>query len=284
MISIEEVSMIKKVLIYTYGDSNQDNTIRAAANFANQHGASLTGLFVRPDFMSYSTIYGEYPLNLAQSYFDLQRDYAANVKVSFNKIVDQVDCPAEWHEIDEYDRKPNPALYADFIFVTQPSRESSVIFNDCDFIDHLIVQTGLPTVVIPTGWQAHKFGTRPLLGWNESKESVGAVRHTLALMREAEQVDVVTANKTGDSDADLITGIEISAYLAAHDISCKYFSVPMQPSEPNESATLLRHAQSNDCDLIIVGGYGHSRLREIVLGGVTRGLLRNSNVPITLSH
>lgn len=281
---MEEISVIRKVLVYTYGDNNQDNTIRAAANFATQHGASLTCLFVRPDFMSYSTIYGEYPLNLAQSYYDLQRDYAASVKDSFDKIVDQLDCPTEWHEIDEYERKPDPALYADFIFVTQPGQESSAIFNDCDFIDHLIVATGLPTIVVPTDWQASKFGTRPLLGWNESKESVGAVRHTLALMREAEQVDIVTANKSMDSDADLITGIEISAYLSAHDINCKFFSVPMQSKERNESETLLRHAQQNDCDLIIIGGYGHSRLREIVLGGVTRGLLRNSNVPIALSH
>ena len=276
--------MIRKVIVYTFGDQNQDNTIRTAARFAEQHGAELTGLFVRPDIMGYSSVYGEYPLNLAETFYDLQNDFAADAEKRFNEVVSGLDCNPEWHVIGEYERKPKPALYADFLFVSQPTKESSVIFNDTDYVDHLIMETGLPTVIVPADWDASKFAVHPVLGWKESKEAVGAVRHSLSLMRKSDAVDIVTATRTSDSDADLVNGIEISAYLAAHDINCKFFSSPMDEDERDESETLLRHAHDNNCDLIIIGGYGHSRFREIVLGGVTRGLIRNSDVPIVLSH
>lgn len=276
--------MIKKVIVYTFGDQNQDNTIRAAVRFAEQHGADLTGLFVRPDLMGYSSVYGEYPLNLAETFYDLQKDFAVNAEKRFNQLVAKADCNPEWHVISEYEKKPRPELYADFLFVSQPSKESSVIFNDADFVDHLIVGTGVPTVIIPAQWNAKQFGTHPLLGWKETREAVNAVRHALPLMRAADSVDIVSATRKTNNESDLVNGIEISAYLAAHEVDCEFFAALMESDDHDESETLLRHARQNNCDLIIIGGYGHSRFREIVLGGVTRGLIQHSDIPVMLSH
>ena len=276
--------MIKKVLVYTYGDQKHDQTIKAAAAFAALHGAELTGLFVRPDTMGYTTVYGSYPLNLAQAFFDLQSEFAERIKSRFTEIVAGYDCRSQWHEVDQYEKQPRPAFYADYIFVSQPDTESSVVFNDTDFVDLLITSTGLPTIVIPREWQSDDFAKKPLLGWKETREAVGAVRHSLPLMRNAGEVDIVTVTRKTDLEAELVQGIEISEYLSEHGVDCKFFAERMIESDKNETSTLLRHADTNGCDLIIIGGYGHSRFREIVLGGVTRELIRTSTIPVLLSH
>lgn len=276
--------MIRKILIYTYGDQSHDNAIEAAAIFAAQHDAELTGLFVRPDMMGYATIYGSYPLNLAQSFYDQQSEFAAKLKSSFEKIVAKHDVRNQWHEIEQFERRPKPSLYADYIFVSQPDKESSVLFNDADFVDHLITDTGLPTVVIPKGWSANSFGEKPALGWVETREAVSAVRHTLSLMRKADNVDIVTVSKKPDLDEELLEGIEISEYLTEHGVITKFYAEHINEEDRNEADTILRHVNNHARDLIIVGGYGHSRFREIILGGVTRALIQKSPVPVILSH
>jgi nucleotide-binding universal stress UspA family protein len=276
--------MIREVLVYTFGDQSHDSAIQAAAAFAADHNAKLTGLFVRPDVMGYSAAYGSYPLNLAATFYDLQTDYCKNIKAHFESIVSKFDIRSEWHQTDEYEKQPRPAFYADIIFVVQPNKESSVIFNDTDFVDHLITDTGLPIVVIPSNWSAQHFAELPVLGWKETREAVSAVRHTLAIMRDAKDVDIVSITRATKLDQELVDGIEISEYLNQHQVTTNYFSERMIEQDQNEADTLLRHVENHGRDLIIIGGYGHSRYREIVLGGMTRALIKKSPVPILLSH
>ncbi|MBT8115603.1 MAG: universal stress protein [Arenicella sp.] len=276
--------MIKRVLVYLYGDLSHSTVIRSAAAFATQHGALLTGLFIKPDIMNYATVYGEYPLNLAQSFVDLQKSYADKAEAEFNSITGDFDCNTQWHTSSEVEGQLSPAMYADLLFVTQPRTESSVVFNDADFTDNLIMDTGLPTIVVPEDWEAEKFGAHPMLGWKPSKEVVGAVRHSLSLMRGADKVDIVSVVRKQDKDRELIDGVEISAYLSAHGVQCEFFTETFGQDEKNEADALRRHADEQGCDLMIIGGYGHSRFREVVLGGVTRSLLRQSQVPVLVSH
>jgi nucleotide-binding universal stress UspA family protein len=276
--------MIKEVLVYTFGDLSHDSVIRAAAAFAAHHNARLTGLFVKPDVMAYSVAYGNYPLGLAETFYQLQASYCEKIKARFESITADYELRCQWHQTDEYEKKPRPAFYSDLIFVRQPDKESSVIFNDTDFVDHLITDTGLPTVVIPSNWSAENFAQRPVLGWKETREAVSAVRHALPIMRDAKDLDIVTITQATDYNEELIDGIEISDYLSKHEVKTKYFAERMVEQDQNEADTLLRHVENRGRDLIIIGGYGHSRFREIVLGGMTRSLIKKSPAPVLLSH
>lgn len=276
--------MIKRALVYAYGKVNRDNTFRAAANFALQHDCELTGVFVTPEYLNYATVYGEKPVNMAQHFYEIQKEFDNAAKASFIKITNEIGCKAQWQTLTEVAAQGQAPMYTDIIFVSQPKVENGIIFNDSEFVDSLIINTGIPVIIIPEGWTKDTLGTHPLLGWKESREAVSAVRHALPLMKTAEQVDIVTVVKEFDDERDLITGVEISAYLSVHGIECKFQSIAAAASEHNESPTLQRHAAVHKRDLIIVGGYGHSRLREIILGGVTRGLIRNSEVPVLLAH
>jgi nucleotide-binding universal stress UspA family protein len=276
--------MIRKILVYTFGDQSHDQTIETAARFAAEQKAQLVGLFVRPDMMIYASVYGNYPLNLAQNFYDLQGDFAKKIKSRFDKITGAYDIQCEWHDVEQQERNPNPALYADYIFVSQPDAKSSVIFDDADFVDHLITDTGVPTIIIPQGWSKERFAQLPALGWKECREAAGAVRHALPLMQSAKNVDIVTINKRSNANDELIQGIEISEYLTARGVTTQFFSERVTGPDENETDALLRHVKNQGRDLIIVGGYGHSRFREIILGGMTRALIKNSTVPVLLSH
>jgi len=276
--------MIKEVLVYTFGNQSHDSAIRAAAMFSANHKARLTGLFVKPDAVTYSVSYGDYPLSLAETLYELQAGYCEKIKASFERIVGNYDIHSEWHQTDEYEKKPRPEFYSDVIFVRQPDKESSVIFNDTDFVDDLITDTGLPTVVVPNHWSAENFAQLPVLGWKETREAVSAVRHALPIMRDAIDVDIVTVTRETKPDEELVEGIEISDYLNKHKVKTRYFAERMTQADHSEAETLLRHVENRDRDLIIIGGYGHSRFREIILGGMTRSLIKKSSVPVLLSH
>jgi len=272
------------VLVYTYGDQPHEQTLSSAAKFAADNNAHLSGLFVKPDYVNYSNTYGHFLLNVAESFFEHQEKFASKAKTSFDVITKKFDCKSEWHEVDYNEPSPDPALYCDFIFIGQPDINSTVIFDETDFVDRIITSTGLPVVAIPKEWRSTEFAKSPVLGWKESKEAAGVVRHSMQLMRHADSVNIVTINRNKDLQKSLIDGLQISEYLSMHEIECEYFSEERSDDEKRESDALIRHVKEHDRDLIIIGGYSHSRFREIVLGGMTRDLIMNSPVPLLLAH
>ena len=276
--------MIKRVVVTLHGPASNKGVISAAAGFASRHGARLTGLFVKPEILNYATVYGAYPLNLAQNFSDLQESLARNAEQEFEQCCQKFDCETQWHTCTENEVTGAAAIYSDFMFVPQPKIEDSVIFNDLDYTDRIILESGIPAIVIPTDW-THAIETQhPMVGWNRSREAVRAVRTSLDLLRESAAVDIVVVNQPGDLQDQLADGIEISAYLGAHDIDANHFSEIQHTDDSSEAEALQRHAKEHDCDLLVIGGYGHSRLREIILGGVTRQLVRDSDIPVLIIH
>lgn len=276
--------MIKRVLVYTYGDHSHDHSIRAAATFAAQHDAELIGLFVEPDVMGFTSIYGTYPLNLAQTFVDLQSDFEANIRKSFETIAAEYKLRTQWHRTAEYEKSPRPSFYADLTFIGQVAHPNEVVFDGANFIDHLITDTGLPTVVVPTNWSSKSFGQRPILAWRETREAAGAVRHALPLMRSADDLHVISAYREEHKEKELIDGVEICQYLSEHGVETEFFALSIDSHTQPEAEAICRHVKEQNRDLIIAGGYGHSRLREVILGGMTRSLLAISPVPILFSH
>jgi hypothetical protein len=246
--------MINQVLVYTFGNESHESAITAAARFAARHGAELIGLFIKPDLVGSSGVYGCYPLDLTQAYYDLQTDFADKTKKGFDSIVSAHNLRSQWPQTGEFEKKSNFEFYADSIFVGQPDKESSIITNDTSFINHLITDTGLPTVVIPKDWSAEYFAQHPILAWKETREAVAAVRHALAIMRHADDVDIVTVTDAKELDQEGIEGVEISNYLRQHKVKTKYYTERQIEQDRNEADTLLRHVNKHGRDLIIMGG------------------------------
>lgn len=143
-----------------------------------------------------------------------------------------------------------------------------------------LFRSGRPVLVVPYIYKGGLKADRIMVCWDAGRTAARALGDALPLLAHAKQVDVVMV--TGEEGKrDIIPGADIGRHLARHDLKV---NVKRIVAEGDVQSTLLSYAADNSADLIVMGGYGHSRLREFILGGVTRGMLASMTVPCFMSH
>ncbi|MGI9303382.1 MAG: universal stress protein, partial [Gammaproteobacteria bacterium] len=125
-----------------------------------------------------------------------------------------------------------------------------------------------------------KTGRRVLVAWNGSREAARAVNDALPILRRADYVQVFSIDP--DDGAQRLPGADICQHLARHDVNAEASAA--RASDMKVGDRLNAQVANEALDLIVMGGYGHTRFRETVMGGVTRALLRHMIVPVFLSH
>jgi len=143
-----------------------------------------------------------------------------------------------------------------------------------------ILRIGRPVLAVPAGVDSLK-AERVVIGWKDTREARRAVRDSLPLLREASSVAIVEIVEFGDEKQAQANVDDVAGYLVRHQIPVTSKTAYAAGSS---HAALIRAAQEMNADLIVAGGYGHSRLGEWIFGGVTQGLLDSSPVCCLLSH
>jgi nucleotide-binding universal stress UspA family protein len=167
----------------------------------------------------------------------------------------------------------------DLVVVGQPSQQKSMPDEVVD--EGVLFESGRPVIFVPF---IHRGGVkleRVIICWNGSRVAARAVADSMPLLKKARQVEIVIiSDKPGKSDE--LPGADLGAHLARHGfkVDIKRITSP----DIDVASTILSYAADSDADMIVMGGYGHSRLREFVLGGATRGLLESMTVPVLMSH
>ena len=150
-------------------------------------------------------------------------------------------------------------------------------------VEDVLMTSGRPILVIPYIGRFDTFGTNILVGWNNSREAARAMNDAIPLLAKAASVTILEANPIGRKPAsDDATSADITRHLARHGISAKTARTSMDRMSASDA--LLSYAADVSADLLVVGGYGHSRLRELILGGVTRELLQHMTLPVLMAH
>ena len=173
--------------------------------------------------------------------------------------------------------------YSDLVVVGQPTRDTSDFraLNMSGLV-YLLMGVARPVLVVPYAGQSKPPGARVLVAWNDSPQSMRAVTDALPLLKKAEQVDLLMLNPRKSRWIDTEEpGAEIALYLARHSVKV---SVHAESVDIDAGNAILSRAADLDSDLIVAGAYGHSYLREMILGGVTQRLLDTMTVPVLLSH
>jgi len=145
----------------------------------------------------------------------------------------------------------------------------------------VLFESGRPVVFVPFIHQGGMKLTHVMVCWDGSRAATRAIADSLPLLKKAKTVEIViVAGKPAKSDD--VPGADLGQHLARHGlkVDIKRITSP----EIDVASTILSYAADSDADMIVTGGYGHSRLREFVLGGVTRGLLQSMTVPVLMSH
>ncbi|WP_414474641.1 universal stress protein [Microvirga sp. M2] len=151
---------------------------------------------------------------------------------------------------------------------------------DRGLIEAMLMDSGRPLIVVPQGWETFK-GDKIVVAWDGSAKAVRALNDALPFLRAATQVELVSV--TGEKDlAHTVPGAEIAPHLTRHGVPVNVLALPVVNGDVAQ--TLRNHAHLTRTDMIVMGAYVHSRLREMVLGGTTQSLLRNPPVPLLLSY
>lgn len=188
----------------------------------------------------------------------------------------------EWRKSrrDAVESVPIHGRYADVLVIGQPN-ETDASGVEPDFAERLLLAAGRPALVIPYAGDFPTVGTRVLVAWNASREATRALTDAIPILREAKQVDVIAFNPK-DAPHGEVPGADIGLYLARHGIKV---SVSQQSAEDVDVGNqLLSRAADLDADLIVMGAYGQPRMKELILGGATRTILKSMTVPVLMSH
>ena len=150
-------------------------------------------------------------------------------------------------------------------------------------VEDVLMTSGRPILVIPYIGRFERFGTNILVGWNNSREAARAINDAIPLLAKAVSVTILEANPIGRKPAiDDAASSDITRHLSRHGISAKTARTALAGMTASDA--LLSYAADVSADLLVIGGYGHSRLRERILGGVTRELLQHMTLPVLMSH
>ena len=173
------------------------------------------------------------------------------------------------------------ARNADLIIVGQADPEHPPTGGP--LVEDLLMTAGRPILIIPYVGHFETLGATVLVGWNNCREATRAVNDAIPLLAKAASVTVLSARPLGRKPATHdANGAEITRHLACHGIRAEAAQTVMTGGSASD--VLLSYAADVSADLLVVGGYGHSRLRELVLGGVTRDLLHHMTLPVLMSH
>ncbi|MGA7388218.1 MAG: universal stress protein [Pseudolabrys sp.] len=167
----------------------------------------------------------------------------------------------------------------DLIVVGQPGRKDSLPDEVID--EGVLFESGRPVIFVPFIQKGGVKLDRIMVCWDGSRAAARAIADAIPLLKKAKQVEVVIISDKPNKK-DEVPGADLGQHLARHGlkVDVKRITSP----DIDVPSTILSHAADSSADMIVMGGYGHSRLREFVLGGATRGLLESMTVPVLMSH
>lgn len=144
--------------------------------------------------------------------------------------------------------------------------------------ESILFHAGAPVMIVPRKCDPSVNMRRAVIAWDGSITASRAVRASLAILQQAETVDVVIV----DDGKELPTGQRVSAYLKRHGVDVTVRTLPNPHKDV--SAVVRSFAAESGAGLIVMGAYGHNRLLEWILGGATRGMLREMTIPVVMAH
>ncbi|MFT5137570.1 MAG: nucleotide-binding universal stress UspA family protein [Arenicella sp.] len=262
---------------------DRDYALIAACQFAERHNAKLTAFYIKFDSIEVLRWRGTSPTELAKQLLVDQDAREENAKALFKTLTSKYSCQKSWKTASQSSNPFGQVLCTDIIFAEQPKPGQLFNRSDQGFLNQLILESKRPIVMIPYGWELDLLAKKVLLGWNASAEAMRAVSDALPILKESEELcvlDIVVEKLFADEQHHTYA---LEDYLTAKDIDFKTI-IEHASGQLTAPRQLTDYAKLENSDLIVVGGYGHSRLRETVLGGMTDYLINKSTIPVFFSH
>lgn len=274
----------KHLVAYVKRDPEGATYLHAAGELARRFQARLTGVFGLPDLALMRGTLDRLPdSTLARRFVTEAYESAELYESRFRRQMSAAGVECDWRsaEGDPAQVMTLASRVADLAIVEQFHSET----DESAWLvpEEVALNGGSPTLVVPHSCSEPSIGRRVLIAWNGSREAAQAIGAAMPLIDRAEALVVLS----GESKERFATvtrrpHLSIEHRLRAH---CKSVElIDFQPAFGLEGEGILSAAQSHGCDIVVMGAYGHSRIREALLGGATRHVLRHAQLPVLFSH
>lgn len=302
----------KSIIVHQGPDSRSIARLDCAISLAKAHSARLVGLFAKADLQNPRFWLMPPDKGLLERTRALIADYTTRSESAFKMRLDAEGIDGEWQVVDGLPAAAlaRSARSSDLIVISQVDRDEMLYGGGIP--DEVLLGAGCPVLVVPYAGEFPEPGRRIMVAWDGSREAARAARDALPALQLAEAVYVCTVSARGGSQ---IMGTEIQSFLKLHGVGSELlqlgsdaeseivdsslttvgdfgFQEPGQWSRTRHfelgaaaaGDVLLNAVSDNAIDLLVMGAYGHSRIHELVLGGMTRRILDEMTIPVLMSH
>jgi nucleotide-binding universal stress UspA family protein len=276
----------KTILVHVDETKRAEERIRIASQIAaaqNAHliGTAMTGV---SRFLFQNAMLAQHDPNLEQ-HLDLLRQRAAAALRAFEPAVRQYGVNSFETRVVDDEAGGGISLqarYSDLVVLGQANPDEPIPSLPTDFPEYVVLNSGRPVLVVPYAGHFPHVGERVLIAWDASMEATRAATSAIPLLKTAKHVDVLVFNSASLPDAHgEQPGADIALYLARHGVNVE---VSHQRTGIDIGNSLLSLASDLGSDMIVMGAYGHSRFREVLLGGATHTMLRSMTIPVWMAH
>ncbi|ESR26469.1 universal stress protein [Lutibaculum baratangense] len=278
---------IREILLHIDADEQTETgrqRIGYALSLASRFDAHVTGLLFALDPFVPSTVLGEVPISLIDQQRESNRKLARAAAEAFRQEADRAGIShavrvSECTEGEALQILASQGRVSDLIMTGQREPDDRLPIREI-LIETALFETGRPSLIVPYIGPSEAKLDCVAVAWDGRREAARAVHDAMPILKRAKRVCIVTVGCIGTAKGE-DPGADLAEALARHDLD-----VELQHLDATQdiAGTLLSNAADRGFDLMVMGGYSHSRLREIVLGGATRGILESMTVPVLMSH
>lgn len=274
----------KTILVHFDSTPRAAKRLQIGANLAQEFESHLAAVYSVVSPLYSEPFVADGGAFVAQELLRFQEKKDKEARANFDRVSGSLGVPVEWRTdsgdpagvVCEHGR------YADLLVLGQYDDDQA---NDVtpDFVGRVILGSGRPVLVIPYAGEFPVIGKKVMVAWNASRESARAVSAALHFLRRADEVHIATFNaKPGEGGHGEAPGSDIATFLARHGV--KAIVSGSTSKDVDIGSQMLSRTEDFGADMLVMGGYGHSRAFEFVMGGATRTMLESMTVPVLFAH
>jgi nucleotide-binding universal stress UspA family protein len=274
----------KTILVHVDDAKNRAHRLDAAAKLAGEHGARLVGVYLVPGIEMTPSLAAVLPQERVDRHLRDTGRAQHDAEDQFRQSAAAAGlADVEWRAPAGSSIKAAVAhgRCAD-LFVTGQSDGSEAKFA-AELVTTVMLSSGHPTLIVPRAGPRATLGASILVAWNGGREATRAIADALPLLERAREVNIVAISHDENARLDDSPAQgRLLSWLEPHGIRARIHAY--EAGEGDVTERLLSRVVDLGSDLVVMGGYGHTRMRELVLGGVTRDMLERMTVPVLMSH
>ena len=272
---------LKTILVHVADDDQYKKRLKVAIALARRNKAHVTALHVTSSTDARAAVIGRAAsARFSEAAVEDARKKAEEMKADFNAACVAKKVSHRWvvEDGDHLELLEEHARVADLVIVSQSKNRYLEDFFRHQLPEQIVVKSGCPVLIIPRKWRVKTTISSILIAWKSDREAVRSVRDSLEFLKKAKRVQALTVSHGEELDGLPVD--QLIMYLARHGIDVEH----IHEDHSDVSEAIIETSIKEDHDMVVMGGFGQSRIKEMVLGSVTNTVLRKMKLPVLISY